>query len=103
MTIKTRLFGKKVTGEALENLAKVFDVNLDKNFKAYDGWSATNIYAKLRTKFQENSIKLTADFHSDQVHRGSGFESDKYREGICFERIKEIPYEKLMEAKENVS
>jgi hypothetical protein len=103
MTIMTKWFGRKVKGKALENLAKLFDVNLHRDFKAYNGWSQTNIHAKVHTKFQENSLKLTAYFHSDQVHCGKNifgnFVEKDYRPGICFEKIVEIPYEKLSEAK----
>jgi len=98
MTIKTRWFGKKVKGKALENLAKVLDINLNRSFKAYDGWSTGNIYAKISTEFQENSLKLTASFHSTDYHSGSGTDTDRKRKGPCFEVTKEIPYERLIEA-----
>jgi len=97
-TIK-RLFKKKITGKELEGLAEAFNVNLFKDFKAYDGWSAENIYAKLNVVPQIDSLKLEAYFHSTQVHyphwdRGDSSDA-KRREGICFERTKEILYSEL--------
>lgn len=91
-----RLFKKKITGKELEGLAEAFNVNLFKDFKAYDGWSAKNIYAKLNVVPKIDSLRLEAYFHSTQVHyphldRDDSSEA-KYRKGICFERTKEIPY-----------
>lgn len=95
-----RLFKKKIKGEALENLAKVFDVNLDQDFRAYDGWSATDIYAKLNDVPQVDSLKLEAYFHSKEFHRDADRNTSEYRKGICFEKSVEIPYNKLNEIKE---
>lgn len=93
-----KLFKKKIKGECLENLAKVFDVNLNWDFQAYDGWSATDKYAKLNIVPQINSIKLEAYFHSRQFHSDPE-KPTEYRPGICFNKTIEIPYEKLNEIK----
>lgn len=93
-----KLFKKKIKGECLENLAKAFDVNLYSDFQAYDGWSATDKYAKLNIVPQINSIKLEAYFHSKQFHLNP-YKPTEYRPGRCFEKTIEIPYEKLNEIK----
>jgi hypothetical protein len=90
-----RLFKKKIKGESLENLAKIFDVNLNQDFRAYDGWSATDIYAKLNSVPQTDSLKLEAYFHSKQFH-SEPYQYTEYRKGICFNKVIEVPYEKLI-------
>jgi len=99
-----RIFKEKITGERLKGLAKAFNVNLDLDFKAYDGWCKSDIYAQLDITPQEDSLKLEAYFHSKQVHFSNfpgSLEAPKYREGICLEKIIKIPYNKLNEIEES--
>ncbi len=104
MRIINRLFGKKIRGEALENLAKILNVDLRDDFETYEGWSTGDIYAKASTEFKENSIKLTGCFHSNQFHsKENDWDNTKYRKGICFEKSVEIPYDKINLIKKNVS
>lgn len=98
----TRMFKKKIRGKELEGLAKAFNVNLDQDFKAYNGWSEDNIYAKLNVIPQRDSLKLEAYFHSREVHYPNfpdNYSGAQYREGISFEIIKEIPYTKIKNIK----
>jgi len=95
-----RIFKEKIKGERLEGLAKVFNINLKTDFRAYDGWIESGIYAQLDVTPQKDSIKLEAYFHSEQVHYPNlpiDYNNPQYREGICFNKIKEISYNKLNE------
>lgn len=98
----TRIFKKKIVGNELEGLAKAFNVDLNGDFRAYEGWSSTDIYVKLNVVPQRDSLKLEAFFHSRQVHYPNfpdNYNNPQYREGIWFEKTKEIPYDELSSIK----
>lgn len=68
MSLRTLLFGRRIDGETLKNLAKALGQNDGLYSRAYDGWTLENVWGRAVTKPDVSGIDVELDAYRREVH-----------------------------------